>query len=301
MHTHLNRDQRVALGALRRAGLNQSAIARQLGVHRSTINRELHRNQMESGKYHAWNADIQAMERRRVSKVRYRKIDLVLGDQIERRLNPLVSPETVAHQLGIHHQTIYAWIYNERRDLLHQLPQRGRKRRRYGSKRTKKQGWTRLVKSIHERPESPFVWEGDTIKGKTRSRILTHVERTSLYTRADLMPDGTADSVHAVLKADPLSGTITYDRGSEFALWQMIERDTDATTFFADAHSPWQRPKNENTNGRLRRVFPKRMDFSTITQSQLDQVVHLMNHTPRKSLGWRTPAQVYESLCCNSG
>lgn len=301
MHTHLNRDDRVALGALCRAGLNQSQIAKELGVHRSTISRELRRNQKPRGGYHALSADIQARARRRHSKVLYRKIDTALGFSIASRLNPLVSPETVAHERGIHHQTIYTWIYRDRRDLLEQLPQRGRKRRRYGSKRTKKQGWTRLVKSIHDQPSTPLSWEGDTIKGKTRARILTHVERTSLYTRADLMPDGTADSVHTILKADPLVGTITYDRGSEFALWQMIERDTGSDVYFADAHHPWQRGKNENTNGRLRRIFPKRTDFSTITKTQLDQVVRQMNHTPRKSLNWRTPAEVYESLCCNSG
>jgi IS30 family transposase len=300
MHTHLKRDQRIALGALRRAGFNQSDIAKQLSVHRSTISRELKRNRMKSGKYHAWNADTQAKERRKQSKVQYRKIDVVLSNRIAQRLNPLISPETVARELGIHHQTIYTWIQRDRPALLPQLPQRGRKRRRYGSKRAKKQGWTRHVRSIHERPASALAWEGDTIKGKTRSRILTHVERTSLYTRADLIPDGTGDSVHAVLKAAPLSGTITYDRGSEFSLWQMIERDTQTTVFFADAHHPWQRGKNENTNGRLRRIFPKRMDFATITQSQLDEVVHLMNHTPRKTLHWKTPAQVFREICCSS-
>lgn len=301
MQRHLNRDDRVALGALRRAGFNQAAIARELGVHRSTITRELQRNRTQTGKYHARNAHNQAQARRKQSKVRYRKIDRVLGTQIAVQLHPLVSPEVVAHQCGIHHQTIYSWVYRDRPDLLARLPQRGRKRRRYGSKRAKKQGWTQRVRSIHERPDSTLAWEGDTIKGKTRSRVLTHVERTSLYTRADLMPDGTADSVHAVLKAKPLVGTITYDRGSEFALWAMIERDTQATVYFAEPHHPWQRGKNENTNGRLRRVLPKAFDLSTITQSQLDQTVYRMNHTPRKSLGWKTPAEVYESLCCDSG
>lgn len=301
MHKHLNRDDRVVLGALRRAGFNQSAIATQLNVHRSTISRELKRNPKPRGGYHAWNADAQARERRATAKVHHRTIDVVRGVQIADRLHPLISPETVAHELGINHQTIYNWLYRDRPDLLSHLPQRGRKRRRYGSKRAKKQGWIKLVRSIHARPERTLLsWEGDTMKGTTRSRMLTHVERTSLYTRADLMPDSTADSVHTILKADPLPGTITYDRGSEFALWQMIERDTSATIFFADAHHPWPRGKNENSNGRLRRIFHKRMDFSTITQTQLDQVVHQMNHTPRKSFGWQTPAQVYERLCCNS-
>jgi IS30 family transposase len=301
MHRHINREDRIALGALLRAGLTQVEIGKQLGFHRSSISRELKRNPKPRGGYHALNANIQATKRRQGSKVSYRKIDTGLGLVIESKLNPLISPEVVAHEVGIHHQTIYNWLYRDRPDLLIQLPQRGRKRRRYGSKRAKKQGWTRLVRSIHDRPITNIVFEGDTIKGKSLARVLTHVEQTSLYLQADLIPDGTADSVHRILKNNPLPHQIIYDRGSEFALWKMIERDTKATVFFADAHAPWQRGKNENTNGRLRRVFPKKHDFATMTQKQLDKVVHFMNQTPRKSLGWRTPAAVYQELCCVSG
>lgn len=301
MHKQLNRDDRVALGALRRAGLNQSDIARELKVHRSTISRELQRNRKPGGGYHAANAAVQARTRRARSKCHCRSIDTALGARIAARLSPLVSPEVVAHELGLHHQTIYTWIYEERRDLLPKLPQRGRKRRRYGSKRSKKQGWTRLVRSIHDRPATDVSWEGDTIKGRTRVRVLTHVERRSLYTRADLMPDGTADSVHAMLKRRPIRDVLTYDRGSEFALWKMIEDACDTTVYFADPHHPWQRGKNENTNGRLRRIFPKGTDFATITQKQLDQVVYTINHTPRKTLGWNTPCALYGRACCNSG
>jgi len=300
MHKHFNREDRIALGALKRAGFSQSEIGAQLGFHRSTVERELKRNQKPRGGYHALNADVQARERRVHAKKQYRKIDAVLGQCIASRLNPLTSPEVVAHEMDIHHQTIYNWMYRERIDLLPQLPQPGRKRRRYGSKRAKKQGWTKLVRNIHDRPESLLSWEGDTVKGSTKTQLLTHVERTSLYTHVDLIPNGTADVVPATLKQVPLEGVITYDRGSEFALWQMIERDTNALVFFADAHSPWQRGKNENTNGRLRRVYPKGFDFDTITQKQLDRVVHVMNHTPRKSLEWRTPADVYKELCCIS-
>lgn len=300
MHRHFNREDRIALGALLRAGLSKADIARQLGFNRSSIGRELARNPKPRGGYHALNADCQANRRRQVSKISHRKIDAALGLMIESKLNPLVSPEVVAHAMGINHQTIYHWIYRERRDLLPRLPQRGRKRRRYGSKRAKKQGWTRLVKSIHERPESTLAWQGDTVKGGNKMQLLTHVEETSLYLRADLIPNGTADIIHAALKKDPLKGTIAYDRSSEFALWQMIERNTGTSVYFADAHAPWQRGQNEKTNGRLRRVFPKRFNFATITQKQLDEVVHLMNYTPRKSLGWRTSQEVYEELCCIS-
>lgn len=301
MHHHIRRDQRVALAALIREGLSQRAIARHLAISPASVSRELKRN--GDGRYHATHADVMAKSRRRRSKVRYRKIEnnAHLARCIEQMLEPLVSPEVVAHHVGIAHATIYGWIARSRRDLFAQLPYRGKKRRRYGGNREAKQGWTKHVSSIHERTDSVLSWEGDTIVGNTRARVLTHVERKSLYTRADLMSDGTADRVHALLKESPLEGTLTYDRGSEFALWKMIERDTPARVFFADPHSPWQRGKNENTNGRLRRIFPKRFDFSTITQRQLDCVVSKMNRTPRKSLSWRTPEDVFKELCCVSG
>jgi len=300
MYTHIRRDQRVALAALLRAGYSQRSAAREIDTHPSTVCRELKRN--TDLRYHATHADLLARKRRRESKVRYRKIetDPRLARRIEHMLEPLVSPEVVAHTVGIAHGTIYAWIDRSRQDLLPKLPYRGKKRRRYGGNREAKQGWTKGVPSIRDRTESALSWEGDTVVGSTKTRLLTHVERTSLYTRADILPDGTADRVHATLKQSPLSGVITYDRGSEFALWRMIEKDTSATVFFADPHSPWQRGKNENTNGRLRRVFPKRFDFSTITKRHLDRVVSKMNHTPRKSLSWKTPAEVFKELCCTS-
>ncbi|PIP87227.1 hypothetical protein COW81_01410 [Candidatus Campbellbacteria bacterium CG22_combo_CG10-13_8_21_14_all_36_13] len=298
MQRHINTDDYPVIASMLRAGYSQVDIAKILGFTKGAISKEIQRNKDKDGVYRAHNARRKAKQRRKESKIRYRKIDNnpEVIKKIENTLSPLISPEVVAHQLGIHHQTIYSWIYRSRHDLLSLLPQRGRKRRRYGSKRAKKQGWTQNVKSIHEKPNITIYWEGDTIKGRTKSRVLTHVEHTSLYTRADLIPDGTADSVHAVLKKKPIKNNIIYDRGSEFALWEMIERDCGIEIFFADPHAPWQRPKNENTNGRLRRVYPKKFDFDTITDRQLQKSVQLMNNTPRKTLNWRTPAEVYESL-----
>ena len=281
--------------------MNQSGIARELNVHRSTVCRELKRNTRPIG-YHAVHADKVAQKRRKESKQSYRLLENneQLAELVEALLDPLVSPEVIAHELEICHETIYAWISRSRPDLLARLPQRGKKRRRYGSKRAVKQGWTKYVRSIDERTEETG-WEGDTIVGGSRARVLTHVDRISLFSVADLMPDGTADSVHAVLKKhQKITGTVTYDRGSEFALWKMIERDTDAEIYFAHPHAPWERGKNENTNGRYRRPFPKRFDFSTISQWDLDGVTDLMNHTPRKSLSWQTPCALFQGECCVS-
>jgi transposase, IS30 family len=302
MYTHITRDQRVALAALLREGATQKDVARAIGVHPSTVGRELKRNPNREG-YHAIHANTLSVSRRRYSKLQHRKIENneKLEQRIETMLNPLVSPEVVAHELNIVHETIYAWIYRSRPDLKKKLPYQGRKRRRYGKNRTEKQGWTRDVRKIDSRPDVDFSWEGDTVKGLTRSQLLTHVERESLFAVADLIPNGTADAVQEKMKKKDIlkESVLTYDRGSEFALWRMIEKDIDSLIFFANAHHPWERGKNENTNGRLRRVYPKKFNFDTVSQRDIDATVWLMNHTKRKSLGWRTPCRVF-GRCCTS-
>lgn len=299
MYTHISRDDRAVIADGVRRGESYTTIGARIGKNKGAVWREVDRNKDADGVYRVWSADRKARQRRKASKqaARYLENHPEIADTVEALLDPLISPEVIAEGIGLHHQTIYDWIDRSRPDLRVRLPYQGKKRRRYGGKRESKQGWTRHVRSIEERPESVLSWEGDTVLGVGKVRLLTHVERSSLYTDVRRIPDGTADVVHATLKADPLSGDITYDRGSEFALWAMIERDTSATVYFAEPHHPWQRGKNENTNGRLRRIFPKGFDFSTITQSELAAVVDLMNHTPRKSLGWRAPVELFRERC----
>ncbi len=302
MFKHISTDDRAVIASMLRNGYTKAEIARTLGFHRSSIGREVQGKSDPRYGYRAWYARHETERRRKASKRLYRTIETntVLKARIESLLEPLVSPEVVAHMVGVHHQTIYDWVYRSRRDLVSMLPYHGKKRRRYAQKREKYCGWTKSIHSIDDRIEHGLSWEGDTVKGSTRVQLLTHVERTSLYTRVDLIPDGTADTVHTTLMRNPLMGCVTYDRGSEFALWRMIERDTGTAVFFAHAHHPWERGKNENTNGRLRRIFPKRFDFSTITQRHLDRIVHVMNNTQRKSLSLQTPTDVYQKLCCSS-
>ena len=301
MYTHITRDDRVVIGDGLRRSESCATIGDRIGKDKSTVWREVYRNRDPGGQYRVWSADRGARQRRKYAKYRERKIenDTELEKRIEIRLHPLISPEVVAHEVGIAHECIYAWIARSRPDLTSRLPQRGKKRRIYGRKRAHKQGWTKHVRSIDERPDTAEQWEGDTIKGEGLARLLTHVERTSLFTIVDVLKRGTADAVHERVIQRNYNGTITYDRGSEFALWRMIERDTNAKVYFAHPYHPWERGKNENTNGRLRRVFPKRFNFSTITQRDVERVTHLMNHTPRKSLFWRTPCVVY-GKCCTS-
>jgi IS30 family transposase len=311
MYSHLTRDRRAALAALLHAGVCQAAAARELGIHPATVSRELHRNQQD-GRYHAAVANRLARERRQKAKVHERKIenDPALALRIVSRLHPLVSPEVIAHDEDVCHESIYAWIYRSRPDLTMQLPQRGRKRRRYGSKREHKQGWTKDIRSIHDR--SPAAanrsrvghFEGDTVRGvrETSAALLTLTDRKSRFEVAVKIPNEGCDAVHAVMLREQKrlgARSLTFDRGSCFALWQMIERHTGVRIYFADAHAPWQRPTNENTNGRLRRVFPKGTDFASVTEREVQRTVRLMNHTKRKCLSWRTPCEVW-GRCCTS-
>jgi transposase, IS30 family len=302
MHTHISRDDRIVIADGLRRQESISFIASRIRKNKGSVSREIKRNTGNNGEYFVPTANRLARERRENSKQKYRLIEnsLELSKIIEKRLEPLISPEVIAHELKIHHQTIYSWLYRTRTDLLSQLPQRGRKRRKYGSYREINVGWTKTAKSIHDRVETDLNWEGDTVRGKTKPKLLTHVERKSLYLVADLLPDGTADAVQGKMSQSNITGTITYDRGTEFALWKMIEKETGASVYFADAYQPQQRGKNENTNGRLRRVYPKGFDFATINQRDLNKVVWKMNHTPRKSLSWQTPCEVYERCCIST-
>lgn len=301
MHTHITRDERAVISNGVFHGESYREIACRVGRNVSSISREVRRNRNASGGYSVPRAHQRAKTRRQYSKTQTRLIenDPTLERRIEEVLDPLTPPEMIAHREGIHHQTIYSWILRSRPDLKQQLPRRGRKRKS-GGKRGRKSWWTGRVRDIDERPDTQFSWEGDTVKGCTRSQLLTHVERRSLFTVIDLLEEGSGIEVSTKTVMRGFDGAITYDRGGEFAYWDLTEKDLGTKIYFAHPYHPWERGKNENTNGRIRRVFPKRFNFSTITQRDVEELSWKMNHTPRKSLSWQTPCAVY-GRCCDSG
>jgi IS30 family transposase len=305
-HHHLSRDERVALAALLRAGHSQAECARILGVHRSTISRELEHSPVE---YRAVAAHKHAAKRRQGSKKQKRKIenDKNLVFRIVRLLKLGRSPEQISQETRvISDDAIYGWIKRSRKDLAMLLPQRGKIRHRYGRSTGEPQGWTRSVRSIETRPKAADDrsrigdWEGDTIVGRDRARLLVHVDRKSRFIVARIIPSGSADAVHAMTVASLRSlpcHTITYDRGSEFALWRMIERDIGAKVYFAHPHHPWERGTSENSNGLLRRFFPKGTLLGERLQREVGKAVRLINHRPRKCLNWKTSCHVFGKCC----
>jgi len=210
----------------------------------------------------------------------------------------------------ISHETIYTALYamprgELRAQVLALLP-RGHKTRRPRSSGTDRRGLIPGAVSIDERSVEvserlvPGHWEGDLIKGaRNQSQIGTLVERKTLYTVLVQLDNATAEHtaqrfglvLNRLDAAMRLS--MTYDNGKEMAHHQSLSQSTGIQVFFAHPYSPWERGINENTNGLLRRVLPKGSDLSVYTQEQLDAIAFHHNAKPRKSLGWKSPAELF--------
>ena len=143
-------------------------------------------------------------------------------------------------------------------------------------------------------------WEGDTVRGaKWSGCIGTQVERVSRYAVLFKIPDRTAASfteanIQAFEKIPKSKRrSFTVDHGKEFSQHRELSAKLNCKVYFADPHAPWQRGTNENFNGLLRQFFPKRTSFAEVTQSDVDAIASLLNRRPRKSLGWRSPEEVF--------
>jgi len=160
--------------------------------------------------------------------------------------------------------------------------------------------------SLHVRPPEvedrliPGHWEGDLIKGAfNRSAVGTLVERTSRLVMLVRMENASAaaalEGFSRVLNGipEPMRKTLTYDQGKEMSDHKRLSLETGVKVYFADPHSPWQRGINENTNGLLRQYFPKGTDLNVFTQEHLDAVAWQLNTRPRKSMGWKCPAEMF--------
>ena len=311
-------DQRNQIQRGLNQGLSIRGIARQLGRSPSTISREIQRGRVEET-YDAVCGRQEAQRRRRKGVRKLTEgspLTLAVTHAIQQRK---WSPEQIAGRLRmdypedkqwhVSHETIYQFIYahpaGELRKALIAGLRRGHSKRKPRTRGKDRRGGITNMRSIRERPEEaqarevPGHWEGDLIKGAfNASAIGTLVDRSSRFVILARVADATAEAILESftrrLRTLPKSfrQTLTYDQGREMARHQELERNTGIRVYFADPHSPWQRPTNENTNGLLRQYFPKGTDLSEYSQRRLTQVAEELNNRPRKSLGFRTPAEV---------
>jgi transposase, IS30 family len=204
------------------------------------------------------------------------------------------------------HQTIYDYVHNNRPDLVKYLRcKKGKYRRRYGTRIREKEREAMEKKRIEQRPriieERTRLgdFEGDTIVGKDKTHMLTHVDRTSGYLLANILSEATASKTQEVtiqtfskLPKNKFQ-TITYDNGVQFAKHQDTEQKLGIDIYFATPYHSWERGTNENTNGLLREYYPKGSNFSSITQIDLDKTVKIINNRPRKRHNYHTPQEIW--------
>lgn len=312
MYKHITKEERASIALLLSRKKSFAYIAQELGVHRSTIAREYHRNKEHNGTYYARNAQKRA-NMRNCGKQETRKVienNHELYKYVVTSLTHYWSPEQIAGRIRkdgrlphISHTTIYKFIDREGKDL---RKYRRHKKHRKLSEISYKQALKHMIDTrprVVDDRSRIGDWEGDTIVGKERTeRILTHVDRKSgllLAHRTKADSHSVRLAVRRVFSVFPCA-TITYDNGSEFAAFEKIEEDTHSDVYFAYPGKPQQRGCNENCNGLLRQFFPKGSSFANITQKQVDEVVGLINNRPRKRLGYRTPLEVFleELECC---
>jgi IS30 family transposase len=231
--------------------------------------------------------------------------------------------------MRISHEAIYQALYVQgrgalKRELVACL--RTGRALRVPRARTRHKSWAHVTPEvmISERPPEaedravPGHWEGDLLIGLERSAIGTLVERTTRFTMLVHLPreEGYRHK-HSVKNRPALAGygavsmknalaatmttlpnqlcqSLTWDRGKELSAHVGFKVETGIPVFFADPHSPWQRGTNENTNGLLRQFFPKGTDLSRWNAEEIEAVAAALNARPRKTLGWRTPAEALD-------
>ena len=308
-YKQLTQEERYQIYALNKAGHDQATIAGILDRNPGTISRELRRNRGLKG-YRPQQAHNLALRRR------YDKAQPRIGSQVWQLVEALIreewSPEQIVGRVAmeqgvsISHEWIYQYIYADKHsggDLYRFLRCQKVRRKRYGI--YSRRGTIPNQVSIDERPaivESKRRfgdWEGDTVIGKGhRGALVTLVERKSLYTVIRSVLHKTAKAVRGAV-VDGLTPyidwvhTITYDNGREFTDHEGMARDLEANIYFAHPYASWERGLNENTNGLIRQYFPKDRDLTTVTKYEIEQAMDKLNHRPRKSLGYRTPHEVF--------
>jgi transposase, IS30 family len=310
MHTYsqLTQIQRYQIYALLKMGHLQSEIALGLGVHKSTISREIQRNTGQKG-YRPKQAHQKAQGRRYKAMPKISDSDWHL---IERLIILDWSPEQISlylreeQLLQVSHEWIYQHIYQDKRmggRLWKHLRCQKKRRKRYGS--YEKRGQIPQRVWIDERPaeiekrQRLGDWEADTIisQGKQQA-ILTLTERKSRLTLLKKVNDRTAETVKQAMidLLEPFTAqtlTITCDNGKEFTNHRAVAKALQAVVYFAHPQAAWERGSNENANGLIRQYFPKGTNFSDLTDADISRVEMRLNHRPRKCLGFSSPYMVF--------
>ncbi|WP_211831103.1 IS30 family transposase [Kistimonas asteriae] len=308
-YKQLTLGQRYQLQAMQKNGLSLQAIADTLGVDKSTVSRELKRNSGPDG-YCPETAENKKTDRKRNAR-KAKKRDEQHKQIVAKGLSLGWSPENISCRMkielpdkAISHTTIYHLIAQDKVNggtLYQELPRFGKTRWKDGKR---KAGRTLIPdrKDITERPaivEQRALsgdWEGDTVYGQD-AHLVTLVDRKSRLTLIGKVDSKNADTIAnkmiEMLKRVHGAKTVTLDNGGEFAMHARVSKAINADIYFAKPYASYQRGTNENTNGIIRRHWPKKMAFGQLTVKEVEVMELQINSMPRKVLGGLTPIEVY--------
>lgn len=318
----LSQDERVEIADLHRAGVSVRQIAGRIGRSPSTVSRELRRNGRKDGQYRPFEAHQRAAMRRRRRRLPRWQTTPALEAFLLEHLQQRWSPQQISRELrrlfprevSMHlcPESIYQAIYRPGSPLTRPPVTRRPARSPLRTGRDHRRAQRRLERrqhrfqtpglSVHDRPFDPHdrsvpgAWEGDLIVGPShRSAIGTLVERHTRFVKLIHLPSQDSRALRDAL-IEQMAGlpahlrtSITWDQGTEMSRHQEITEALGTRIFFCDAHSPWQRGSNENTNGLLRQYFPKGTDLSRHAPADLQAVADELNNRPRAVLGHRPP------------
>lgn len=307
-YSQLTQEQRYQIYELDQQRLSPGEIGERIGVHRTTVLRELRRNKGERG-YRPNQAQKKAEERRARPR-RPPKLTPQMREEIEESLREDWSPEQVAGRrrregkATVGKTRIYQLVWDDQKaggDLHTRLRQARKRRKRYG-KPDRRGGIPNRV-GIEQRPPEVETrqrvgdWEIDTVLGVQESRaVVTITERRTRYLVATKVPNRKSPTVAGAVIAslEPHQKrvlTITADNGKEFAGHEFIAAGLEAKVFFARPYHSWERGTNENTNGLLRQYLPKKRSLKPLSELELQRYVARLNDRPRKILDYATPAE----------
>jgi len=322
----LTSDNRIIIRALCEEGLSKAAIARHIGCDRSTIGRELERNESKRGyrpKKAQGMADARvnskAAGRRKLTEAMWKDAmeKLRLGwtfEQISGRAKrdgePTVCKETFYKEYYRRQELVRK---GESDEILPPLPKRQRKRktRDRNARKYHNAGRGKINErvDIDARPKSVENrarvghWEGDLINGlKGTGNLVTLAERMTRFTlvayAATKETDGVMAAIIGMLASIPkdMLKSLTFDNGKEFAAFKQLEQALGLDVYFAKPYHSWERGTNENRNGIVRKVLPKGTPFDDILEAEMKRIDYMLNDRPMKCLNWRTPREAFTSL-----
>ncbi len=310
-YSHLSFWERHEIARFRADGWSLARISAAIGRGKWTVSRELKRNANKDGSYRPSSAEQRYIARRRRQALLDRMPELARF--VVERLHENWTPEQIAGWLKrgnerglpyICHEAIYAWVHagKQKAGKLWKLLPRRRAKRGFRPARMARDT-IKVRRSIHERPQEVDEraegghWEGDLMFCRKTRPVLVMTERKSRFTIVAKLAGKTAAETAAAImdvfaRLDPcLRRSITFDNGTEFARHALIAQAFDMAIWFCDAYASWQKGTVENTNARLRRDLPRKLDIDKMADHDLQDIVLMHNLTPRKCLDFKTPVQ----------